>query len=577
MTMVTAHLDFKQLPRYQQRTFVPENTNLKDPQQVTGLYQSLFERTIGSSQDLEQWLWDRSELESVLDQEGAVLYIKMTCQTDDPQYAQDYKRFVEAIFPVIKPLDHQLNHKYIQERKRFTLDPSRYEVYDRSIRTEVELFREENVSLQTQLQLLAQEYQEICGAMTVQFQGKEYTLPQMRKFLLEQDRSLRELAWKAVGTRRWQEENRLDDLFDQMLSLRAQVAINAGCHNYCEYQFRAYHRFDYTPHDCKKYHDTVAELVVPLWKDILLRRTQQMSLTHLRPWDLEVDLLGRPALRPFNHVEELMGGVKTVFKQMDQDLGRQFTEITDLGLLDLDSRKGKAPGGYQSMLAEIRKPFIFMNAVGMDSDVRTLLHEAGHAFHALASSNQPLFSYRHAPMEFCEVASMSMELLADNYLSVFYNKEEGWRSRLLLLEDIVEILVWVATIDAFQHWIYENPHHTRDERQRTWISIRQRFGGDLVDWQGLEKFHVSLWHRQLHIFESPFYYIEYGIAQLGALQLWLQAKEDFKKALDNYRRALALGGSRPLPELFATARLEFNFTAKTIDPLMRALRKELGL
>ena len=566
-----------QLPRYEKRKFVPEEACLTHKEEVLDLYERLLKRKFSSRQELELWLSDRCELEAAFDQAGTVLYIRMTCQTDDQTRALAYKKFIEEVVPAVKPLEDQLNRKYLKEADRFPLGKTArnyYKVYDRAIRSDVDLFREENVALQTQVALLSQEYQTICGAMTVLFQGEEKTLPQMSKFLLENDRALREEAWRKTAERRLKDKDRLEEIFDRMLVLRHQVALNAGFKNFCDYQFRGYHRFDYTPQDCKQYHETVEHFVVPLWKEILQKRKERVRLKELRPWDLAVDPSGEPPLKPFSDVNDLISGASEIFRRTDPELGEQFHHMTSDGLLDLASRKGKAPGGYQSTLAEARKPFIFMNAVGIDQDVRTLLHEGGHAFHALAAAAQFLYSYRHAPMEFCEVASMTMELLGGEHLEVFYNENEFKRSRLAHLEDIVEILVWVAIVDCFQSWIYEHPKHARTERIEAWRAIQKRFSGNVVEWNGLEDIQAYLWHRQLHIFEVPFYYIEYGIAQLGALQLWLRYKQNPCAALGDYRKGLSLGGSRPLPEIFKAAGIHFDFSKKTIAPLTEALKRE---
>src|SRR3989338_4576238 len=571
----TEKSSLEKLPRYQERKFLPKEINFSQKAEVIAIYEKLLGRAIASAPELEQWLLDRSELETALDQAGSVLYIRMTCQTNDQEKDKAYQHFIEAVIPAVKPLDDQLNKKYLEAARDFPLDPAHFALYDRRIRSDMDLFRQENVALQTEVARLSQEYQTIFGAMTINLRGKEQPLPQMGKFLLEPDRGVREAAWRATAQRRLQDRAKLDELFDKMLKLRDTIARNAGLQNFCEYQFRGYHRFDYTQQDCEKYHQAIERLVVPLWKEILEKRRQSMQVDKLRPWDTAVDPLGKGPLKPFQEVAELVEGVKNIFLKMDQDLGKQFSEMMKLGLLDLASYKGKAPGGYQTVLAEARKPFIFMNAVGVDDDVRTLLHESGHAFHALASSHHPLFAYRHAPMEFCEVASMSMELLGGEYLSVFYNTEDWQRSNFIQLEEMVYILIWVATIDAFQQWIYENPQHTAEERSQAWLRVQRRFGADLLDWSGLEKEQGSLWHRQLHIFEVPFYYIEYGIAQLGALQLWARAKKNLGEALSDYRKALSLGSSRPLPELFAAAGLKFDFSEKTIAPLMQAIKVEL--
>lgn len=572
----TTSLDFTRIAAYQPRRFVAGQTDLTVLDQVRPFFQALLEREIDSADALQNWLRERCELESALSQTGTILYIRMTCQTDDPARARAYRQFIETIRPVVKIFEDQLNKKYLTEQMRWKPDPRRYDVYTRALRTDIELFREENVALETEVALRTQEYQTITGAMTVVFEGKERTLPEMGKFLHEPDRDLRERAWKSAARRRLDDKDSLEQLFDRLISLRIKIAENVGFSNFCDYKFRALHRFDYTPQDCKQYHASIEKLIVPLWQEMLERRREQMRLKKLRPWDTAVDSLGRPPLRPFTNVNELTEGCVKIFNRLDPLLGRQFAEMVSAGLLDMESRKGKAPGGYQSTLDEARKPFIFMNAVGIDDDLRTLLHEAGHAFHALACASDPLLDYRHGPMEFNEVASMGMELLADPQINVFYSPQDEERSRGEHWEGIVSTLVWVAVIDAFQHWIYAHPRHNGTQRKSAWIDIHERFGGNSIDWEGLDDEHAFLWHRQLHIFEVPLYYIEYGIAQLGALQLWNNARKDPKTALTNYKKALALGGSRPLPELFETAGIKFDFSPKTIAPLVEVIKQQTG-
>ena len=568
--------DLSAFEHYTPRRFVPEGADLADKAVVVGLYKALLQRELRSGEDLEAWVMDRSELDAAVDEVGSILYVRMTCQTDDVERASRYKAFMTHVVPAIKPLGHALNAAYLAARERFGAEGPRYEVYDRTTRAQVAIFREENVPLQTDLSLLSQEYQTLCGAMTVAFDGEEQTLPQMARYQQETDRALRERAWRATTDRRLRDRDALERLFDRMFALRARVADNAGFPSFREYSFAAMNRFDYTPGDCEAYHDAVEAVVVPLWRGIQQRRRERMGLAALRPWDTHVDPEGRDPLKPFAAPSKLIDGCAEVFRRADPALGEQFAMMRDAGLLDLASRKGKAPGGYQTTLAEARKPFIFMNAVGLDRDVRTLLHEGGHAFHALAAAGEPLVDYRHGPMEFCEVASMGMELLADGHLGVFYGDADLARSRREHLEGVIMILPWVATIDAFQHWIYTHPGHSPAERREAWVRIHDRFSGGVVDWGGLDEAKAYMWHRQLHIFEVPFYYIEYGIAQLGALQLWARAKADPAAALADYKAALALGGSRPLPELFAAAHLRFDFSADTIAPLVEAVAGELA-
>jgi oligoendopeptidase F len=567
-------MDLAKLPVYQKRTFVPGNADLTDLATVAGLYEKLEAEEITSAGEFEHWLLERSELEAAVSQAGSILYIRMTCQTDDPAFAGAYTRFVETILPAIKPVNDRLNHKYLRAREAYPLDADRYQVYDRAVRTDIELFCEKNVPLQTKVDLLSQDYQTVCGAMTVMFDGKEQTLPQMGKYLLETDRALRERAWKATAERRLKDSGRMEEIFEGMFALRNNIARNAGFSSFVDYQFKAYHRFDYEPRDCKKYHETVERLIVPLNGKILGKRREQMKLRSLRPWDTAVDALGEKPLAPFKDANGLIKATGSIFKRLDRDLGLQFQEMNDLGLLDLASRKGKAPGGYQNTLSEARKPFIFMNAVGIDDDVRTLLHESGHAFHALACADEPIVDYRQAPMEFCEVASMAMELLGGNYLSEFYNPHDLQRSSREHLEGIIQTLAWVANIDAFQHWLYEHPQHSVNERCQAWVGFYEQFGGKFIDWSDLTPIKNNLWHRQLHIFEVPFYYIEYGIAQLGALQVWLNYRRNPKKGLADYKRGLALGGSRPVGELYRAAGISFDFSESIIKPLVEAVTEE---
>ncbi|MFT7538997.1 MAG: oligoendopeptidase F, partial [Lysobacterales bacterium] len=481
---MSTHDKLLALPRYKERSFVAQDADLLDIKQLKGYYQILTDCKVESDDMFEKWVLDRSELDSVLDQVGSVLYIDMTCQTDDKAKAQAYQDFTQNIVPVVMPLEDELNKKFLKLNEKFNLDEERYKIYTREIKADVELFNEKNVDLRTQVELLSQEYQTIMGAMTVEFDGIEKTMPEMSKYLLETDRDLRERAWKAVTARRLQDTDKLDDIFDQMIKLRHEISQNAGCKNFAEYKFRSLHRFDYTVEDCKKYHQAMEECVLPLYTELVKKDKVLLGLDEFRPWDTAVDPMGRAPLKPFEKDDQLINGVKKIFDKVDGELAAYFKEMKDAGCLDLASRKGKAPGGYQSSLNEARKPFIFMNAVGLDGDVNTLLHEAGHAFHTFLSAHDPLSDYRHAPMEFCEVASMAMELLGAEHLSEFYNSEDEKRSVKEHLEDILFVLIWVATIDSFQHWIYDNPTHTREERTESWLATLDRFSPNLVNWDG---------------------------------------------------------------------------------------------
>ncbi len=557
------------------RSFVPEQIDLGNWEQLKPLYKKLLEREIDSTSSLEQWLLDVSELAACVSEEQSRRYIAMTCDTSNKEIEKRYLDFIENVEPNYKPFIHKLNKKYVACPYRDGLDPERYNVLDRNVQAEIDLFREQNVPLQTETNKLSQNYQKLCGAMTVQFDGEERTMPQMAKYLEETDRRRRKEAWERTAKRRLQDRDEFDSIFDRLITLRHQIARNADCQDFREYAFRMYKRFDYTPEDCLQFHKTIEQWIVPLSRKIDERRRELMKLDILRPWDTAVDPLGRPPLRPFDNADQLCAGVEKIFKRLDPELAAQFREMKQRGELDLDSRKGKAPGGYLSCLDEIRRPFIFMNAAGLQRDVETLLHESGHAFHSLACRNEPLIDYRDSPIEFAEVASMSMELFAGDLLDVFYSEEDAARARQKHLESVIGLFPWIARIDAFQHWIYTHPNHTHQERTNCWLELSERFGS-ILDWNGYELARESLWQKQLHLFCVPFYYVEYGIAQLGALQLWSRFKEAPADALQNYRAALALGGSKPLSILFETASARFDFTEQTIRPLMEKVEEEIN-
>jgi oligoendopeptidase F len=604
-------LPFGKLPPHKPRKFVPPTIDLGDWPQIAPLFGQLEKRAAScrTAAELEGWLLDWSELNAALDEESSRRYIAMTCHTDSAEAEKAYLHFVEHVEPELKPRQFALETIYIRRRDELhehqtqnksgargaRFSEGRYFVYDREIKNHVELFRPESVPLETEEAKLCQQYQKLSGSLTVNFRGEEKTLVQMGRYLEEPDRVLRQEVWELVTQRRLQEAGKFDDILDAQIKLRQQIAHNAGFKNYRDYAFRRLGRFDYTPEDCEKFHDAVARHVMPVMRELQAERRAELKLDKLRPWDMAVDPLNRSPLKPFARVDEMVSRTQKIFDRLDGELGGGFQKMQGLRLLDLDNRKGKAPGGYQDTLNEARLPFIFMNAVGLQRDVETILHEAGHAFHALATREEDLRAYRHAPIEFCEVASMSMELLGNEFIEEFYppNENEAGsarradrppqrgvptsdanRARRVHLEGVVGVFPWIATVDAFQHWIYTHPGHTRDERRQAWLNLMDRFGGD-VDWSGYEAARANLWHRQLHIFLHPFYYIEYGIAQLGALQVWANSRHDKAQALNDYKKALALGGSRPLPELFSAAGCHFEFSEKTIQPLAKMLREEL--
>ncbi|UCG34302.1 MAG: M3 family oligoendopeptidase [Phycisphaerales bacterium] len=556
------------------RSFVAADADLGDWSQIEPYFRKLGEAPLDTPAQFEQWLLDGSELAACLDQERVTREVAMTQATDDEDREKRYLDFVQNIQPLLKPEWFGLQKKFVEAPTRKQLASARYAVLDRSVANAVELFREENVPLETEEDVLEQQYQKLCGAMTVEYKGAEYPLPQMAPFQLDTDRAVRQETWELVAARRLQGRDAIEGLFDRLVRLRHRIAINAGFDEYLGFGFRAKERFDYTEADCRAFYDAVAECVVPLMRELREQRRAQLGVEPLRPWDLAVDVKGRVPLRPFDTVNRLIAGCARIFGKVDSQFAGQFETMHANGWLDLESRKGKAPGGYQETYQEERRPFIFMNAVGLHRDVETLLHEGGHAFHTFACREEPLMAYRHAPIEFCEVASMGMELLCLDHLGEFYRADEFSRAKREQLEGIIQVLAWIATIDAFQHWIYRNPEHTREQRRDHWLALHRRFGGQ-EDYSGYQEQLAYAWHRQLHPFIVPLYYIEYGIAQLGALQIWLNAKADYRHTVQAYQSALALGGSRPLPELFEAAGIRFDFSAETMVPLVDTVRSEL--
>ncbi len=555
------------------RRFIAADADLSKWDGIKSYLDELNLRFLPDRESLIGWISDFAEFGDAVHEEGSRLYIGMTCFTQDEEKQKAYLDFVETVEPAMAPVIDELNKKAIAHPDVRSLPKEDYGKWLESLLISVELFTDSNIPLHTEISKLAQAYQKICGDMTVDWDGETKTLSQLSPFLQASDRGLREKAWMKMAERRAKDRQKLDDLFDELFVLRNQVARNLGQKDFVDYSFKINHRTDYSPQDCFEFHNSVEKAVVPTFRKALDYRREKLGIPNLRPWDLGCDPLGRPPLKPFKEAARLVDGVDKIFARMDPELSAFYRTMTDKGLMDLENRIGKAPGGYQCSLAEVRLPFIFMNAVGMNEDVFTLLHESGHAFHLFYTRGMSLGFNRGAPMEFSEVASMAMERLGAHYLDEFYTEEERGRATQTEDEEVFRLLPWVATVDAFQHWLYTHPGHTQAERKAVWLGLDKRFGSNL-DWSGLEEFRAHSWHRQLHIFEVPFYYIEYGIAQLGALQVWLKSLQDEKSALADYKRGLSLGGTRGLRELFEGGGLKFDMREAAIRPLVEKVREE---
>ena len=564
------------------RTFLGDNFVLTNVESVKPFYENLVERSIDTLEEFRKFLKDRSELESYLSENFAWRYIKMTCDTTDKEVKAHFDQFVTEIQPELANYDDTLNKKTLESPFLDILtsegeDAEAFNITFRGIKKATEIFRTENISLFTEVQNLSSEYQGTVGVMTVEIDGQTKTLQQAGVYLENADRTIREMAYRKIQERRIQDRDKLDEVFNKLKTVRHQIALNAGFENFRDYSFASLKRFDYTPKECFDFHEAVAETVVPILNQLAEERKATLALDSLRPWDKGVDVKGRPALHPFNGGEDLLNKTIDCFNLLDPFLGECLTLMKQMGRLDLESRIGKAPGGYNYPLEETGFPFIFMNASSLMRDVITLLHEGGHAVHSIVTKDLALNTFRNFPSEVAELASMSMELITMDYWHVYFdNEEELRRAKIQHLEDILSTLPWVATVDKFQHWIYENPTHTTEERTQAWLRIYEQFTDSITDWSGLETFKSSMWHRQLHIFELPFYYIEYGIAQLGAIGVWKNYKENTQKGLEGYLNALKLGYTKPMASVYNAANIPFDFSKEHIASLMTFLQGELN-
>ncbi|SKA12591.1 oligoendopeptidase F [Chitinophaga eiseniae] len=565
--------DIKKLPRH----FLPETFEVTTWDTLQPYYEALQQRNINSVADLEQWLKDISELESVISEDACWRQIKMTCDTTNKELEEAFTYFCMEIQPRLQPYADALNKKLLENPFLKDLDQELYKTYLRNVKKQVKLFREENIPLQAELSVMAQQYGVIAGKMTITVNGKEYTLQQAAKFLENEDRALREEVFTKTAARRLQDRDALDELYTGLVQKRDQVAKNAGFANYRDYKFEELGRFDYTKEDCFQFHEAVKTHILPLVQQILEKQQAKLKVDQLKPWDTEAEPAGVKPLEPFHTGEELITKTIETFDQLGPFFGDCLRVMKKMGRLDLESRIGKAPGGYNCPLAETGVPFIFMNAAGQMKDLTTMVHEGGHAVHSFLSHNLPLSAFKEYPMEIAEVASMSMELLTMDSWDIFFDdKEQLRRARLQQLERPLTIFPWIATIDKFQHWIYEHPQHTVAERTAKWLEILNEFSPAVIDWSGHEDYRAITWQRQLHLFEVPFYYIEYGIAQLGAIAMWKQFKENKQQALDNYVQALSLGNTKTLPELYKAAGIRFDLSPAYIKELADFMRGEIA-
>jgi oligoendopeptidase F len=548
-------------------------------QQIEPFYQELARRPL-DAHTVDAWLRDWTRLAELVSEGHERLYVAMTLDTVDAQIRERYHAYLDEVLVPSEEHEQLLRRKLLDSG----LEPAGLAVPMRNMRAEAELFRVENLALLNDERKIGAEYDALIAAQTVEWQGQELTLPQLRPICQENDRNLRERAWRMAHSRQLADREAINALWGRLLALRLRIAANAGCANYRDYRWGLMWRHDYTPEDCARFRQAIAEVVVPAATRLYARRRARLGLETLRPWDLDVDPQALPPLRPFADVQTLEARSAAIFDRVDPQLGNYFTQMRSDGLLDLENRKGKAPGGYCTAFSVERRPFIFMNAVGIHDDVQTMLHEAGHAFHVFESASLPYAQQLQIGMEFAEVASMAMELLAAPYLPIeqggFYSQSDAARARVEHLEGIILFWPYMAVVDAFQHWAYATPEAAAEPARcdAAWAELWGRFMPG-VDWSGLDAEMMTGWHRKQHIHRIPFYYIEYGLAQLGAVQVWRNARSDQAGAIARYRDALALGGTVTLPELFAAAGARLAFDAETLGAAVELVERtidELG-
>lgn len=557
-------------------TFLPKNFVLESWESVRPYFEKLETHEFDTEEDLRQWLRAKSELESFLSENLGWRYIRMTCDTANEDYAKAFEYYISEIEPQVNKHAHMLNKKLWETSLKEKLQLPEEMLLLQCIENQIRNFNEKNLELNTQVQQKQTEYGSIVGALMVLHEDKHLTLQQASALLQSTDENFRKTIYIKIQEQRLSAKDKLNALFEELMKLRQQIATNAGHASFTDYMFVELCRFDYTKDDCKKIHESVEKSVVPMLEVLYTKKAARMGKTKLKPYDMSVDPEMRQALKPFENEEELVEKTKTCFEKIDPFFGYCIEQLKAANRLDLSSRKGKAPGGYNYPLYESGLPFIFMNSAGTLRDLVTMVHEGGHAVHSILTHDLELTAYKNIPSEVAELASMGMELISMEHWDVFFaDKKELARAKKEHLEQILETLPWVALIDAFQHWIYQNPQHTTTERESKWLELHQRFSPRSIDWEEYVHVRSNLWQKQLHLFEVPFYYIEYAMAQLGAVALWKQYKVSPEESIQKYKKALSLGYTRSISEIYAEAGIKFDFSNEYISDLMLFVQKEI--
>jgi len=558
------------------RNYIKQEQEVNSADDIKVYLEDLKNRKITNVSELQKWMSDRSELDAFLEENAAWRYIKMSCDTENKELAESFSFFVQKVEPLAYEYSDILDRKFMESEFFAELDQEKYKIPVQAVKRKIEMFRKENIQLFADTQDKEQQFGSIAGAMNITYKGEKMTLQQAGNLLKSTDRDERKAVYELINNRRLEDKDKLDTLLSELIEMRTQAAKNVGYDNYRDYKHDALQRFDYTPQDCLNFHDAVAETVMPLVNQMHAERKAKLGYDSLKPYDFEVDTELKPALKAFADGKDLINKAIKVFTKVRPQYGKYLQTMKDEGFLDLDSRIGKRPGGYNYPLYESNIPFIFMNATGNLRDLETMMHEGGHAVHSFLSSHLELTDFKGLPSEVAELASMSMELISLDSMSEFFdNDADIKRARRHQLEGVLKTLPWIAAIDKFQHELYLNPTHSPEERSKIWQEAYAPFSSTVADFSGYEEAYSNRWQAQLHIFEVPFYYIEYGISQLGAIAVWKNYKENPTKGLDAYEAALKLGYSKSIPEIYKTAGIEFNFSKEYIGELMEFVKSEL--
>ena len=561
---------------YQLSGFIPGNLEINGWNDIQPYFEKLKVSAVNNRSDLEKLILYYSDVISVFHEKYAWSYINMSCNTKNDDYVKCYENFASVIEPQFRKSSNEIDKKISGSKFFNQLESKRYEQLTKGLKRDLELFREKNVSLNAEISKLSSKFDQTAGGLTATIDGEELPMPMAATRLLSSDREERKTTWLAIQESRYAKKEEFDGLYNEMIALRHRVARNAGYENYRDFQHDNLHRFDYSIDDALAFHEAVEKHIKPLANEISLQHCNKLNLDHddYRPWDISGEPIGQEPLKPFNNGQELTDIAIDIFSSLKPEFGLNLKAMETHRLFDLDSRKGKAPGGYNYPLEVTGMPFIFMNAAGTQRDVATMMHEGGHAMHTFLCNDEPLVHYRNTPSEMAETASMSMELMTSPSWDKFYNKEDHLRARREHLEGIITFFPWCATVDAFQHWVYMNPKHTVEDRDTHFIHLVERFG-NIANWKGYEHYQRNNWQRQSHIFGVPFYYIEYGIAQLGALQVYRNFVLDNEAGLNGYIKGLSMGNSKPIPEVWKNMGIKFDFSANTIRELIDFVQEEL--